>query len=172
MAKIQKITPCLWFNGNAEKAVKHYTSIFKNSRIKRMSHYGKGGMMKEGTVLSIDFQLAGQDFIALNGGVDFPFSEAISLTVYCDTQTEIDYFWRKLIAGGGKPVQCGWLTDKFGLSWQILPADIPAMISGDHARRDRVMDVVLKSIKLDIAALKRAYDGPAKMPAAKRAKKR
>ena len=159
MAVVQKITPCLWFNGNAEEAVNHYVEIFENSRIGHVSRYGKGQHMPESTVLTIMFELAGQQFMALNGGVQFPFTEAISLSVSCDTQAEIDHFWDRLTAGG-KPVQCGWLKDKFGLSWQIVPAMLAdLMSSGEPERANRVMTALLGMVKLDIAALQRAHDG-------------
>ena len=159
MAVVQKITPCLWFNVNAEEAVNHYVEIFENSRIGHVSRYGKGQHMPESTVLTIMFELAGQQFMALNGGVQFPFTEAISLSVSCDTQAEIDHFWDRLTAGG-KPVQCGWLKDKFGLSWQIVPAMLAdLMSSGEPERANRVMTALLGMVKLDIAALQRAHDG-------------
>ena len=159
MAVVQKITPCLWFNGNAEEAVNHYVEIFENSRIGHVSRYGKGQHMPEATVLTIMFELAGQQFMALNGGVQFPFTEAISLSVSCDTQAEIDHFWDRLTAGG-KPVQCGWLKDKFGLSWQIVPAMLAdLMSSGEPERANRVMTALLGMVKLDVAALQQAHDG-------------
>ena len=159
MAVVQKITPCLWFNGNAEEAVNHYVEIFENSRIGHVSRYGKGQHMPESTVLTIMFELAGQQFMALNGGVQFPFTEAISLSVSCDTQAEIDHFWDRLTAGG-KPVQCGWLKDKFGLSWQIVPAMLAdLMSSGEPERANRVMTALLGMVKLDVAALQQAHDG-------------
>lgn len=155
----QKITPCLWFNNNIEEAVNFYISVFRNSRILSMSHYGPDMPMPEGTVLTIEFELDGQRFTALNGGPEFKFNEAISLMVACDTQAEIDEFWKKLTADGGKEVQCSWLKDKYGLSWQIVPAILPDLISsGDQARTNRVMAAVMKMVKLDIETLKRAAD--------------
>jgi predicted 3-demethylubiquinone-9 3-methyltransferase (glyoxalase superfamily) len=156
----QKITPCLWFNFNAEEAVNFYVSVFKNSRILSMSHYGPNMPGPEGAVLTIEFELDGQRFTALNGGSAFQFNEAISLMVACDTQAEIDEFWKKLTANGGKEIECSWLKDKYGMAWQIVPAILPELISsGDQARTNRVMAAVMKMKKLDIETLKRAADG-------------
>ena len=157
MAQIQKITPCLWFDRNAEEAVNHYTSIFPNSRVVTVSHYGDAGALPKGTVLVIIFELAGQRFMALNGGPHFKFTEAISLSVSCDTQAELDAFWEKLSAGGEKG-RCGWLKDKFGLSWQIVPSVMGEMMQ-DREKSSRVMAEVLRMNKLDIAALQRASQG-------------
>ena len=157
MAQIQKITPCLWFDRNAEEAVSHYTSIFPNSRVVTVSHYGDAGPLPEGTVLVIIFELAGQRFMALNGGPHFKFTEAISLSVSCDTQAELDAFWEKLSAGGEKG-RCGWLKDKFGLSWQVVPSVMGEMMQ-DREKSSRVMAEVLRMNKLDIAALQRASQG-------------
>ena len=157
MAQIQKITPCLWFDRNAEEAVSHYTSIFSNSRVVTVSHYGDAGPLPEGTVLVIIFELAGQRFMALNGGPHFKFTEAISLSVSCDTQAELDAFWEKLSAGGEKG-RCGWLKDKFGLSWQVVPSVMGEMMQ-DREKSSRVMAEVLRMNKLDIAALQRASQG-------------
>lgn len=161
---MQKITPFLWFNDNAEEAVKFYTSIFKNSKIDRISYYpdsaAKGTGRPPRSVMTIAFKLNGQDFIALNGGPNFKFTEAISLMVNCDTQAELDRYWKKLTSGGGKEIECGWLKDKYGLSWQIVPASIIKLISDkDRAKADRVMQVVMKSVKLDIKKLKAAAKG-------------
>lgn len=159
MAKIQKITPCLWFDDEAEAAANHYMQIFDNSRTLRITRYDKGRHKPEGAVLTILFELAGQQFIALNGGPEFTFTEAVSMSVSCDTQAEIDYYWDKLCAGGA-PVQCGWLKDKFGLSWQIVPAALADMLQeGEPERASRVMTALLGMVKLDLAALQRAYDG-------------
>jgi predicted 3-demethylubiquinone-9 3-methyltransferase (glyoxalase superfamily) len=159
MAKLQKITPCLWFNSNAEEAVNHYIGIFDNSRIVRVTRNGKRGPHPEGSVLVILFELAGQQFMALNGGPQFKFTEAISMSVNCDSQTEIDHYWDKLCAGGA-PVQCGWLKDKFGLSWQVAPAAMPDLLDGGTSERgNRVMAAMMGMVKLDLAALQRAYDG-------------
>ncbi len=118
---MQTITPFLWFDNQAEEAVKFYTSIFKNSKIKKIARYGEAGPGPKGSVMTIEYQLAGQEFLALNGGPHFKFTEAISLVVNCKTQAEVDYHWKKLSAAGGQEVQCGWLKDKYGLSWQIVP---------------------------------------------------
>jgi predicted 3-demethylubiquinone-9 3-methyltransferase (glyoxalase superfamily) len=156
----QKITPCLWFNYTAEEAVNFYVSVFRNSHILSMSHYGPNMPGPEGAVMWVEFELDGQRFAALNGGPDFKFNEAISLMVACDTQAEIDEFWEKLQAGGGKEVECGWLKDRFGLAWQIVPAILSELISsGDQAKTNRVMAAVMKMKKLDIETLKRAADG-------------
>ncbi len=163
--KIQKIVPCLWFNGNAEEAVNFYISIFKNSKIGNVSHYGEVGQETHGqpadSVMTMEFEIEGQGYIALNGGPDFKFTEAISFVVNCETQEEIDYYWDRLIVGGDPAAQvCGWLKDKFGLSWQITPTIIGSMMTDpDQSKRDRVMAAFMKMKKLDIAELKRAYQG-------------
>ena len=162
---MQSITPCFWFDHNAEEAVKFYASIFKNSKIGRISRYGKAGFevhkMKEGTAMVVEFELNGSPFTALNGGPIFKFNEAISLQVHCKTQEEIDHYWNKLGEGGdGRAQQCGWLKDKFGLSWQIVPEKLGAwMTDPDAAKRDRVMAATMQMKKLDIAAMQRAFDG-------------
>ena len=163
--KLQKISPCLWFTHEAEEAVRFYTSIFPDSRIVRTTHYGEAGHeihgMPSGSVLTVAFELAGLAFTALNGGPLFRFSEAISLQVFCEDQAELDYYWEKLSAGGDPAAQqCGWLKDKFGLSWQIVPVELSEMIAdGDHARSERVMTALLQMQKLDIAALRQAHAG-------------
>jgi predicted 3-demethylubiquinone-9 3-methyltransferase (glyoxalase superfamily) len=154
---MQKITPFLWFNNQAEEAAKFYTSIFKNSRIVAVTHYGETGPGPKGSVMTVSFELAGQEFIALNGGPEFKFTEAVSFVVNCDTQQEIDYFWEKLSAGG-EEVQCGWLKDKYGLSWQVVPTILPDLLK-DAAKSERVMKAVLQMIKLDLKKLKDAYEG-------------
>jgi predicted 3-demethylubiquinone-9 3-methyltransferase (glyoxalase superfamily) len=155
----QKITPFLWYDDNAEEAVNFYVSIFKNSRIKDVSRYGEAGPGKAGTVMTITFELEGQEFIALNGGPHFKFTEAISLSVDCQTQEEVDEFWEKLSAGGEKG-PCGWLKDKYGLSWQIDPEILGELLRGpDPSKSNRVMQAMLKMNKIDIAALRRAYEG-------------
>jgi predicted 3-demethylubiquinone-9 3-methyltransferase (glyoxalase superfamily) len=161
---MQKITPFLWFNDNAEEAVKFYISIFKKSRIRKIARYDKVGEKAAGrpagSVMTIEFEIEGQRFIALNGGPHFKFNEAISLVVHCDTQAELDRYWKKLTAGGGKEVQCGWLKDKFGLSWQIVPTALNDLMSSkDAAKSQRVMQVVMNSVKLDIKKLKAAAKG-------------
>jgi predicted 3-demethylubiquinone-9 3-methyltransferase (glyoxalase superfamily) len=160
----QKITTFLWFKDNAEEAVKFYTSIFKNSKIDRISYYPDAAAKASGqrvrSVMTIAFRLNGQNFIALNGGPQFKFTEAISLMVHCDTQAELDRYWRKLTSGGGKEVECGWLKDKYGLFWQIVPKFIIELISDkDRAKADRVMQVVMNSVKLDFKKLKAAAKG-------------
>ncbi|MGB6429369.1 MAG: VOC family protein [Candidatus Acidiferrales bacterium] len=155
---MQKITPFLWFDGNAEEAVALYVSIFKNSKVKAVTRYGETGPGPKGAVMTVAFELDGQDFIALNGGPHFTFSPAISFVVSCETQDELDYFWNKLSAGG-KEVQCGWLTDKYGLSWQVVPTILPKLLQDkDPARSQRVMKAVLKMVKIDIDTLNRAYE--------------
>jgi predicted 3-demethylubiquinone-9 3-methyltransferase (glyoxalase superfamily) len=157
MPQLQKITPCLWFDRNAEEAVNHYMSIFANSRILSVSHYGDAGPLPKGTVLTVIFELEGQRFMAVNGGPRFQFTEAISLCVSCDTQTELDEFWDKLSANGKKG-RCGWLKDKFGLSWQIVPSIIGEMMQDNDAERsNRVMAAVLSMNKFDIKGLQQAY---------------
>ena len=168
----QKITPNLWFNNNAEEAVNFYVSVFsqregvsKNSQVEKISRYGKEGFevhgQKEGTVLTIEFQLAGQLFVALNGGPDFKFNEAISFIINCEWQEEVDYYWEKLSEGGDEKAQvCGWLKDKFGVSWQIVPTILPEMLTDSDAEKSqRVMKEVFKMKKLDIATLERACNG-------------
>jgi len=162
MSGKQKIKPCLWFDNNAEEAVNFYISIFKDSRIHQLSRYGEVGPGKKGTVMGINFQLEGQQFMALNGGPIFKFTEAISLYVSCETQAEVDELWNKLLAGGGAPSQCGWLKDKFGLSWQIIPTALTDMLSDkDPEKSKRVMEAMLKMGKIDIDKLKEAYQAPA-----------
>jgi predicted 3-demethylubiquinone-9 3-methyltransferase (glyoxalase superfamily) len=155
-----KITPFLWFNGNAEEAVKFYTSIFKKSKIGRLARYPEGGPGKPGSVMTIEFKLEGRDYVALNGGPEFKFTEALSLVVNVKDQKELDHYWDKLLAGGGTPVACGWLKDRFGLSWQVVPELWVKLYSGkDKARAQRVFSAMMKMVKLDIAALQRAAKG-------------
>ena len=157
MAGKQKITTFLWFDNNAEEAMKHYFSIFKNSKILSVTRNGKAGPGPEGTVLVGSFQLEGQEFTALNGGPQFKFTEAISLVVHCDSQKEVDDFWTKLSAGGA-PGQCGWLKDKFGLSWQITPRVLIELLQDkDPVKSQRVMQAMMQMTKIDIGALQRAY---------------
>ena len=156
-----KITPFLWFDNNAEEAVKFYTSIFPNSKVLRTVRYGDTGPGPKGQVMIVDFEVAGQRFTALNGGPQFKFTEAISLVVNVENQAELDELWTKLLQGG-QPQQCGWLKDKFGLSWQIVPTVLAEMMTDkDPARSNRVMEAVLKMVKLDIPTLKQAYEGAA-----------
>jgi predicted 3-demethylubiquinone-9 3-methyltransferase (glyoxalase superfamily) len=156
---MQKITPCLWFDTQAEEAARFYTSIFKNPKIGDIARFPEGAPRAKGTVMTVRFQLDGQEFLALNGGPEFKFNEAISFIVNCETQEEVDRMWERLTAGG-KEVQCGWLTDKFGVSWQIVPTILGKLMSGsDPARSARVMQALLPMKKLDIAALQKAYEG-------------
>jgi predicted 3-demethylubiquinone-9 3-methyltransferase (glyoxalase superfamily) len=156
---MSKITTFLTYNDRAEEAVKLYVSIFPNSRIKTTTHYGDAGPMPKGTVMTIAFELEGQEYVALNGGPNFSFTHGVSLMVRCDTQEEIDRYWARLTEGG-KEIQCGWLVDRFGLSWQIVPRVFMELVSGsDKARAQRMMAAMMKMVKMDIAALKRAYEG-------------
>ena len=152
-----RISPCLWFDGEAEEAAKFYVSVFPNSKIGRISRYGDAGPGPKDSVMTVAFTLDGQEFIGLNGGPQFKFTEAVSFTVYCDTQKEVDSYWTKLTAGGGKEVQCGWVKDRFGLSWQIVPTVLPRLAADkDPKKVERVMQAMLRMKKLDIAALKAA----------------
>ena len=156
---MQKITPFLWFDGKAEEAVNFYVSIFKNSRIVSVTRFGKAGPGKEGSVMSATFQLEGQEFFALNGGPQFSFTPAISFFVNCETQAEVDELWEKL-SEGGKKERCGWLKDKYGLSWQIIPSVLGKLLHDpDAAKANRVMQAMLQMDKLDINRLQQAYDG-------------
>lgn len=155
---VQKITPCLWFNFNAQEAVNHYLSIFKNGKVLETSHYGDAMPQFKGKVLAIRFEMEGQQFQAINGGPQFPFTEAVSLSVDCETQDEVDALWSKLTAGGVES-QCGWLKDKFGLSWQIVPRALVAMLQDTDANKaTRVMRAMLTMKKIDMARLQQAYD--------------
>jgi predicted 3-demethylubiquinone-9 3-methyltransferase (glyoxalase superfamily) len=160
---MQKISPCLWFDDKAEEAVNFYVSIFKNSNFGNVTRYGKEGYeihkKKEGSVMTIDFEIEGQKFLALNGGPIFKFNEAISFQIYCDTQEEIDYYWEKLTEGGDKNAQvCGWLKDKFGVSWQVVPIAMIKMLQDkDSKKTESVMKAMLQMQKLDIDALTKAY---------------
>ena len=156
----KKITPCLWFDTQAEEAAKFYASVFKNSKIGKVSRYGKEGFevhgKKAGTVMTVEFEVEGQKFLALNGGPHFKFNEAVSFQVPCETQEEIDYFWSTL-AKDGEEGRCGWLKDKFGLSWQVFPRALPEMLTdGNSETAQRVMRSMLQMRKIDIAALRRA----------------
>ncbi len=155
---MQKITPFLWFDDKAEEAAKFYTSVFKNSKIMSVTRYGTAGPGPQGKVMSVTYELAGQEFIALNGGPHFTFSPAISFFVHCETQQEIDELWQQLSAGGEQQ-QCGWLKDKFGVTWQIVPTVLGQMLQDKDARKAKnVMNAMLKMIKLDINDLRRAYE--------------
>ena len=163
---MQKITPFLWFNGQAEDAVKFYTAIFKNSKIGRILRYGEetakvsASGQPAGSVLTIEFEIEGQTFVALNGGPQFQFNESVSFVVYCETQKEVDYYWEKFTADGGEESACGWLKDKFGVSWQITPTVLIDMLHDkDAAKAERVMHAMLQMKKIDIAKLNAAYNG-------------
>ncbi len=164
MASIkQKITPCLWFDTEAEAAANFYTSVFKNSRIKQVSRYGKAGhdihSKESGSVMVVEFEIEGQTFTALNGGPQFKFNEAVSFQVMCDTQDEIDYFWDRLCRGGEEG-RCGWLKDKYGLSWQVVPSVLPELLTdAAGARLDRMIDAIMKMKKFDLEAVKQAAAG-------------
>jgi predicted 3-demethylubiquinone-9 3-methyltransferase (glyoxalase superfamily) len=158
MTAQQKITPFLWFDDNAEEAMHFYVSVFKNSKVGRVSRYGDAGPGKKGTVMSATFQLEDQEFHALNGGPKYHFTPAISLFVSCEGQEEVDELWSKL-AVGGAPNQCGWITDRFGLSWQIIPKALGQLLGDpDPGRAQRAMQAMLKMTKIDVAELKRAAD--------------
>jgi predicted 3-demethylubiquinone-9 3-methyltransferase (glyoxalase superfamily) len=163
--RLSKISPCLWFDSQAEEAGRYYCSIFKHSKILSISHFGEAGYETHrrpaGTVLTVEFELEDQTFTALNGGPLFKFNEAISLQVFCDTQDEIDYYWSKLSAGGDPAAQqCGWLKDKYGVSWQVAPTVLGEMFADkDTKKTGRLMTAMLPMKKFDLAALKRAYDG-------------
>jgi predicted 3-demethylubiquinone-9 3-methyltransferase (glyoxalase superfamily) len=158
---MQKLRPCLWFDTEGEEAAKLYTSIFPNSRITHVSHYGDARPRPAGTVLTVEFELEGQSFIALNGGPNFKFNEAISFQVSCDSQEEIDYYWSRLGEGGDPNAQqCGWLKDRYGVSWQVVPKGIEELYKDETSpAAERTMEAMLKMKKLDIAELKRAHDG-------------
>jgi predicted 3-demethylubiquinone-9 3-methyltransferase (glyoxalase superfamily) len=156
---MQKIVPFLWFDGNAEEAMTFYTSIFKNSKVGVIRRCGDAGPGPKGSVLTAKFQIEGQEFMALNGGPEFKFTPAISFFVNCETQQEVDELWEKLLAGG-KAMQCGWLTDKFGISWQIIPKALMELLGDkDPQKSQRVMKAMMKMIKIDVEGLKRAYEG-------------
>ncbi len=158
---MSKITPCLWFDGKAEEAAALYTSLFPDSRIDKVNRSpADNPSTPEGAVLTVDFTLSGQKFIALNGGPEFQFTEAVSFSIDCADQAEVDRYWDALIDGGGEPSQCGWLKDRFGLSWQVVPRQLPELLEGpdpDGARR--AMEAMLKMSKLDVAKLREAYEG-------------
>ena len=155
---MQKITPFLWFDNQAEKAMNFYTSIFKNSKLGKVSRYGDAGPGKKGSVMSATFQLEGQEFMALNGGPHFRFTPAISFFVNCETQAEVDALWEKL-SDGGEIQQCGWLKDKFGVSWQIIPSALGRMLGDKDAKKSQsVMKAMLQMTKIDVNGLQRAYE--------------
>ena len=155
---MQKITPFLWFESQAEEAASFCTSIFKNSKIASVARYGEAGPGPKGSVMTVAFNLDGQDFVALNGGPEFAFTPAISFVVNCKTQEEVDHFWQKL-SQGGKPSQCGWLKDKFGVSWQVVPTVLGELLGDKDAKKSkRVMEAMLQMHKIDIKRLQQAYD--------------
>jgi predicted 3-demethylubiquinone-9 3-methyltransferase (glyoxalase superfamily) len=156
---MQKITTCLWFDGQAEEAMNFYTSVFRNSKAGKVTRYGDGGPGPKGSVLTCSFELEGREFTTLNGGPHFKFTEAISLIVDCKDQAEVDYYWEKLTADGGAESQCGWLKDKFGLSWQIIPRRLMELLGDpDAGRAQRATEAMLKMQKIDVAELERAAD--------------
>jgi predicted 3-demethylubiquinone-9 3-methyltransferase (glyoxalase superfamily) len=155
---MQKIIPCLWFNGKVQEALDFYTSIFKNSKISDITRYGEAHPQLAGEILVARFELDGQEFMILNGGPGFPFTEAISLSITCKTQEEIDFYWNSLLADGGQESQCGWLKDKFGLSWQVSPIEIEAMLKDKNTKKaSNVMMAMMKMVKIDLNVLKEAY---------------
>jgi predicted 3-demethylubiquinone-9 3-methyltransferase (glyoxalase superfamily) len=161
----QKITSCLWFDNQAEEAVEFYTSVFRNSKVGDITRYGEAGRevhgKPPGTIMTIEFELNGQTFTALNGGPEFKFNEAISFQIRCETQEEIDYYWEKLAKGGDeKAQQCGWLKDKFGVSWQVFPTILPEMFKNPNSEKSqRAMEAMLRMKKINIDELQRAYNG-------------
>jgi len=157
MPLASKIKPFLWFDTQAEEAARFYTSVFPNSEIVQVARRPKGVPGEEGKVMLVSFKLEGQDFLALNGGPEFPHTEAISFVVECADQAEIDEFWDKLTSGGGKPVQCGWLKDRFGVSWQVVPQDLGRFFK-DPKKAERVMAAVMQMVKLDVAAMEAAAE--------------
>ncbi len=160
---MQKITPCLWFDTEAEEAATFYTSVFPNSRIVEVTRYGPAGPRPEGTVMTVSFELDGRNFIALNGGPEFTFNEAVSLQVHCETQEEVDHYWEKLTADGGEEGPCGWLKDKFGLSWQIVPSRLIELVSDpDPQVSQPAMRAMLEMKKIDIAVIEDAASASAR----------
>ncbi|MFN2587722.1 MAG: VOC family protein [Actinomycetota bacterium] len=158
---MQKIVPNLWFDTEAEEAAEFYTSIFKDSEITGVTRYPEAGPRATGSVMTVNFRLFGQDFTAINGGPEFKFTEAVSFLVSCETQDEVDELWERLLEGGGREIQCGWLKDRYGLSWQIVPKGVDELVSkGDPARVNSAMKAMLGMVKLDLAALQKAYDEP------------
>jgi predicted 3-demethylubiquinone-9 3-methyltransferase (glyoxalase superfamily) len=154
---MNKISTCLWFDTNAKEAMKFYLSIFKSSKKLNVSYYGKGMPMPEGTVLTANFEINGQEFLALNGGPLYKFTPAVSFVVNCENQEEIDYYWEKL-SEGGLYQECGWLTDKFGVSWQVVPSELGKLLTGDGKKAQKVLEELMKMKKLDIGKLKEAYE--------------
>jgi predicted 3-demethylubiquinone-9 3-methyltransferase (glyoxalase superfamily) len=158
MQNIQRITPFLWFDKQAEEAVNFYVSIFKNSKVNKVSYYGEAGPGPKGSIMTVSFELDGQEFVALNGGTPSKFTESISFVVNCNNQQEVDEYWEKLSADGGQTIQCGWLKDKYGLSWQITPIVLYEMICDPNAKKSQqVFEAMLKMEKIDIEKLEQAY---------------
>ena len=156
---MQRIMPCLWFDGRAEEAMEFYTSVFKGSKAGKVTHYGEAGPGKPGSVMTVAFEIEGMEFMGINGGPQFQFSPAISFVIHCKTQKKVDYYWDRLLEGGA-PQQCGWITDKFGVSWQIVPNILPKLLKDkDPKRAQRVMAAMLTMVKLDVKALKDAAKG-------------
>lgn len=155
---MQKITPFLWFDSNAEEAANYYLAVFKNAKINKILRWGDAGPGPKGSVLTIDMEIAGQQFTAINGGPHYVQSPAFSFVVHCENQDEVDYYWEKL-GESGKEMACGWLTDKFGVSWQITPSRLLEMQEGDSEKWDRAMRAMMEMVKLDIAKLEAAYEG-------------
>jgi len=154
-----KITPFLWFNDNAEEAMNFYVSIFRNARVRGVTRYGDAGPGPKGSVMTANFELDGQELVALNGGPQFTFTEAVSFVVHCDSQQEVDYYWDKLTSDGGRPSQCGWLKDKYGLSWQVVPDAMIALLQEkDPKKAQRVMQALMQMTKIDLARLQQAAD--------------
>jgi predicted 3-demethylubiquinone-9 3-methyltransferase (glyoxalase superfamily) len=158
---MSKIAPCLWFDGQAEEAAKFYTGLFPNSRIEKVNRAAADTPSgPEGSVLNVDFTLAGQQFIGLNGGPDFKFNESISFSIDCEDQAEVDRYWEKLVEGGGEHSVCGWLKDRYGVSWQVIPRELPEMLNGpDHEGAARAMQAMLEMTKIDVAKIREAYEG-------------
>ncbi|QNK67302.1 VOC family protein [Variovorax sp. PAMC26660] len=157
---MQKIVPCLWFDRNGEDALKFYTAIFPNSRVTDKLLWGDTNPALKGLLLTATFELEGQEFMVINGGPQYKFTPAISMYLKCETQAEVDNYWSKLLEGGGEPVQCGWLTDRYGVSWQIVPDGLIQMFQDkDPAKAARAMQAMMTMVKLDIAAVRKAYDG-------------
>jgi predicted 3-demethylubiquinone-9 3-methyltransferase (glyoxalase superfamily) len=157
---MQKIVPNLWFDTEAEEAANFYVSVFADARIVKVAHYGEAGPREAGLVMTVEWELEGQRFVGINGGAQFKFDEAVSFQVECGDQDEVDYYWEKLSAGGGRPGQCGWLTDRYGLSWQIVPAGLEDLIADpDPERAKRAMEAMLKMGKLELEVVRAAADG-------------
>ncbi len=157
---MQKISPFLWFNGQAEEAANHYVNVFKNSKINNVARYGENMPMPAGTAMTVSFELDGQKFTALNGGPHFTFNESVSFVIDCKDQDEVDYYWESLLAGGGTESQCGWLKDKFGLSWQVVPRRLIELASdADKAKSGRAMQAMMGMVKINVAELERAANG-------------